>query len=99
MIEMGVDVWQGGTFQNDISALVKEYGGDISFMTGIDSMVVDRVDWSQEEIAHVVEDICTKCGTKYFIPCQTQGLPTSTYDGVADAIDIEIDRMSAKMFG
>jgi len=99
MIEMGIDVWQGGTYQNDIPNLVKEYGGDISFMTGIDSMVVDRADWSQDEIARIVEDICTACGTKYFIPCQTQGIPESTFPGVAEAIDVEIDRMSAKLFG
>ena len=98
MIEMGVDVWQGGTILNDIPALVKQYGGQISFMTGIDSHLVDVPDWSREKIAEVVENICRACGTLYFSPCQTQGGPMSTYEGVYEAINEEIDRMSKEMF-
>lgn len=98
MIEMGVDVWQGGTVLNDIPALVKQYGGQISFLTGIDSQIVDTPDWSREKIAEVVRDICRSCGTLYFCPCQTQGAPVSTFEGVYETIDEEIDKMSKEMF-
>ncbi len=97
MIEMGVDVWQGGTVANNIPELVKKYGGQISFLTGIDSQIVDREDWSFDEIESIVRDICKKCGPLYFCPCQTAGLPMSTYDGVYDAIDKAIDVMSEEM--
>lgn len=98
MIEMGVDVWQGGTVLNDIPALVKQYGGQISFMTGIDSQLVDVPDWSREKIAEVVSNVCHACGTKYFIPCQTQGADISTFPEVYGIINEEIDRMSKEMF-
>lgn len=98
MIEMGIDVWQGGTIANDIPELVKKYGGQISFLTGIDNQIVDREDWSKEEVKAVVEKICRACGTKYFLPCMTQGAPMSTYPGVYEYVNECIDEMSKEMF-
>ena len=37
MIEMGVDIWQGVMTTNNVPELIKKYGGQISFMGGIDS--------------------------------------------------------------
>lgn len=98
MIEMGIDVWQGGTIANNIPKLVKEYGGQISFLTGIDNQLMDRPGWSYEEIEATVRKICQECGTLYFCPCQTQGAPLSTFDGVYDAINKAIDVVSLEMF-
>lgn len=98
MIEMGIDVWQGGTQLNDIPALVKQYGGQISFLTGLDNQLLDTVDWSSERIDARVREMCEACGTLYFCPCQTAGQPMSTYEGVYDAANEAIDRMSAEMF-
>ena len=98
MIEMGIDVWQGGTKLNNIPALVKEYGGQISFMTGIDTALLDKPDWTREEVAAVVREACTSCGTLYFSPCQTAGMPMTNYEGVYDAINEAIDKMSAELF-
>src|SRR5699024_518410 len=36
MIEMGIDIWQGVMSTNNIPELIKEYGGQITFMGGID---------------------------------------------------------------
>jgi hypothetical protein len=55
---------------NNIPELIKEFGGKITFMGGIDNGVVDREDWKQDKIAEVVEKICKECGNKYFIPEQ-----------------------------
>ncbi len=41
MIEMGVDIWQGVMTTNNVPELMKKYGGQISFMGGIDSAKVD----------------------------------------------------------
>lgn len=67
-------------------------------MTGIDSQLVDKPEWSRKEIAATVRKICKDCGTLYFCPCQTQGSPESTYEGVYEAIDEEIVKMSCEMF-
>lgn len=99
MIEMGIDVWQGCMSVNDLPKLVKEYGKDITFMGGIDNGKVDRVDWNQEMIAAETDQLCRDCGPKYFIPCTTHGLNFSCIDGVYDAVDVEIDKMTKEIFG
>lgn len=98
MIEMGIDIWQGGTVKNDIPALIQQYGGQISFMTGIEATDVEKEDWTREDVEKAVRKSCTACGKHYFIPCQTAGGPASVYEGVYDAIDEAIDGMSKEMF-
>lgn len=98
MIEMGIDIWQGGTVMNDIPALIKQYGGQISFMTGIEAADVDKDGWTQEDVRNAVRKACRECGKHYFIPCQTGGGPTSVYEGVYEAIDQEIENASKEMF-
>lgn len=98
MIEMGIDVWQGGTKANNLKSIIETYGGKISIMSGVDSAIVDRLDWSKKEIFNLVENACTQLGTRYFIPCQTQGDVASTFEGVYDTINDAIDTMSEKMF-
>lgn len=98
MIEMGVDIWQGVMESNDVPALIKKYGGQISFMGGIDSAHVDYPGWTQEIVAEQVRRACTECGKHFFIPSASQGLPASTYPGVYEAISKEIDNMSKAFF-
>ena len=98
MIDMGIDIWQGVMTTNNIPELIRKYGGKISFMGGIDSATVDFEGWTQEVVAQQVERACGECGKLYFIPCASLGLPTSTFPGVYDALDAEIDRCSKKFF-
>ena len=98
MIDMGIDVWQGVMRTNNIPELIKQYGGKITFMGGIDSATVDYEGWTEEEVAKQVRAACESCGTKYFIPCTSQGLPISTYPGVYEAVAREVDKMSKEMF-
>ncbi len=98
MIEMGIDIWQGVMSTNDVPALVKQYGGKISFQGGIDNGIVDRIDWTKENIAKHVEEICKACGKHYFIPNTTMGGPESTYPGVYETVTEEINKMSKIMF-
>ena len=98
MIDMGIDVWQGVMRTNDIPSLIKQYGGKITFMGGIDSATVDYEGWTEEEVAKQVRAACESCGTQFFIPCTSQGLPISTYPGVYEAVSREIDNMSKEMF-
>jgi uroporphyrinogen-III decarboxylase len=98
MIDMGIDIWQGVMTTNNTPELIKQYGGQISFMGELDSGPLDIKDWSYDEIAKHVEKACTTCGKKYFIPCLTQGLGISSFPGVYDAASKAIDAMSKKMF-
>ena len=97
MIEMGIDIWQGCMTTNNIPELIKKYGGQITFMGGIDSGVVDFPAWNQEIVDREVEKAC-KNGKIYFIPSLTQGLNISSFPGVYEAVSETIDKMSKKMF-
>ena len=98
MIEMGIDVWQGCMTTNNTPELVKQYGGQLTFMGDLDNGLLDREDWSEELIAKEVERACRSNGKLYFIPCLVRGLPGSTYPGVYEAVSKEINRMSKEMF-
>ncbi|HIY00645.1 MAG TPA: uroporphyrinogen decarboxylase [Candidatus Blautia faecipullorum] len=98
MIDMGIDIWQGVMTSNDIPGIIEKYGGKITLMGGIDSASVDREDWNQELIAREVRKSCLSYGTRYYIPCCTQGLPMSIYPGVHEAVTAEIDKMSKEVF-
>lgn len=98
MIEMKIDIWQGCVTTNNVSELIRKYGGKISFMGDIDNGLVDREDWTQELIEQHVRRACEENGKHYFIPCITQGGKGAVYDGVYDAISREIDKMSKEMF-
>jgi hypothetical protein len=98
MIEMGIDIWQGVMNTNNIPELIKEYGGQISFMGGIHSGLVDFPDWTPEIVADYVEKACRDNGKLYFIPCQTSGLPIDNFEGVYATVSKEIDRMSTILY-
>ena len=98
MIDMGIDIWQGVMNSNNIPELIKKYGGQITFMGGIDSTTVDIEGWTQEKVRQEVRKACEACGKLYFIPNASQGLPVSTYPGVYEAISAEIDLASKDMF-
>jgi hypothetical protein len=98
MIEMKIDIWQGCVTTNNVSELIKKHGGKISFMGDIDNGLVDRGDWTQELVAKHVRRACEENGKHYFIPCITQGGKGAVYNGVYDAISLEIDKMSKEMF-
>ena len=98
MIEMGTDIWQGAMTTNDLPALIKQYGGKITFQGGIDNGLVDRADWTEENCMKYTRDICKACGPMYFIPSTTMGGPDSTYPGVYECVSRCIDQMSQEMF-
>lgn len=98
MIEMGIDIWQGVMTTNNTPELIKQYGGRITFMGDIDSGVIDFPGWTRENIAEHVERACRTCGKLYFIPGASQGLGVSSFPGVYETTDEEIDRLSRLMF-
>lgn len=98
MKEMGVDIWQGCMSSNNVPELIKEHGKEISFMGGIDSAMVDYPGWTPEAIEAAVRKVCDECGTKYYIPCITQGLGISTFPGVYECTSEVIAAISKEKF-
>ena len=98
MIEMGVDIWQGVMNTNNIPEMIKQYGGKITFMGGIHSGIIDHPEWSQEQIAAEVKRTCEENGKLYFIPSSCQGLPGSSFPGVYEATDVEVEKMTKELF-
>lgn len=99
MIEMGIDVWQGTFSTNNIPELIKKYGGQISFMGGIENMLVDFEGWTKENNRKQIRHLIDTCGEKYLIPCIAQGGPGSVYPGVYDSMSEEIAAYNTERFG
>ena len=99
LIEMGIDVWQGNMRTNNTPELIKKYGGKITFMGDIDNKDVDFPGWTREDVRKAVKRACDSCGSKYFIPCITQGGPGSTFPGTYAVLCEEIDKYSEEVFG
>jgi hypothetical protein len=98
MIEAGIDIFQGCNTQNNVPELVKKYGGKISFMGDLNNGVLDRADWSADEVRREVERACRNNGKHYFIPCLIRGGPGGIFPGVYEKVSEEIARMSKEMF-
>ena len=98
MIDMGIDIWQGVMNSNNIPELIRQYGGKITFMGGIDSASVDYPDWSEAVVEREVRRACAENGKRYFIPCPSLGGPMSTFPGVYEAVCRAIDKVSGEMF-
>ncbi len=98
MIDMGIDIWQGTMSSNNIPELIQKYGDKITIMGGIDSASVDRPDWTPELVEKEVRRVCEENGTKFFIPCITQGLGISTFPGVYETASEVIDKISKEKF-
>lgn len=99
MIEMGIDIWQGNMRSNNTPELIKKYGDKITFMGDIDNKDVDFPGWTREDVRKAVRRACDACGSKYFIPCITQGGPGSTFPGTYAVMCEEIDKYSEEVFG
>jgi hypothetical protein len=99
MIEMGVDVFQGATSENNIPALLRKYGGQISIHGGLDNGKFDKPDWSVDAIRAELKKLFEVTnGGKYLIPGFTMGGPGSTFPGAYEAASAEIDAFSKIYF-
>jgi hypothetical protein len=98
MIRMGVDIFQGAVYDNNIPELIKQYGGRISIMAGLDNGKYDTADWSVKKIHDGLEELFKTAGAKYLIPGLTMGDPKSSYPGVYEAVTAEIENFNRIYF-
>ncbi len=97
MIEMGIDIWQGCMRANNIPKMIADYGGQISFMCGIDNQDIDDPDWNEERVKFVVKQAIEEGSRHYFIPCMAGGGPGATFPGLYQAVSAEIDRINSTL--
>ncbi len=98
-IDMGVDIWQGPVTENDLPALVKEYGGQISFQGGIDNGKFDVADWSFDKIYDHVKNLVESTGVNYMIPSFTSAGPMTAFPGAYEAASKAIAQVSEELLG
>lgn len=97
MAEMGIDIWQGATPQNDIVAIQKKLGGRMAIMGGIDAPLIDRPDFDENVIrSEVRRCIDTYCPQGYFIPCIPNLIPI--YPEVKNIYEDELTRYGKEYF-
>jgi len=99
MIEMGIDVWQGTMKANNPPELIAKYGGQISFMGGIDNKMVEFEGWTEESVEKTVREELELYDKKFFIPCIAQGGPGSVFPGVYQVMSDVIDKVNEEKFG
>ncbi len=99
MIEMGINVFQGATIENNIPAILKKYNGQISIQAGLDNGKFDKENWSKEAIFNQLDTLIADCdGGKFLIPSFTMGGPGTTYPGAYEYASEAIDQLSKKYF-
>lgn len=98
MIDMGIDIWQGVMTTNDIPKMIKDYGGQITFMGGVHSGIIDHPTWTKEQVEEEFSKTCHDNGKLYFIPGACQGMGVSSFPGVYETSDEAIDKMTQKLF-
>lgn len=100
MAEIGVDIWQGVTPENDIPMLQKKLRGRMAFMGGLDAAIIDVPDVLEETVRGEVDRACDAyVPGGGFIPCLTYGGDGgSIYPQVGVIAEDEIAKWSEEYF-
>ena len=78
MVDIGVDVWQGPTPENDIPGVIHRAKGKILLIGGIDMSSIDFEDAPEYHIReHIRRTIDRYAGEGHFLPCFTSIRPIS----------------------
>lgn len=96
MVEIGINIWQGPTPENDIPGVIERTGGKLFMFGGVDMSRIDRPDADEKTIrAHIREtfDRYAPCG--HFLPIFTSWMPVHSF--VADIARDEMKTYGAYM--
>jgi len=76
MVEIGIDIWQGVTPENDIPAIIEKTEGELFIFGGIDMPSIDYPGVDEETVRrHIRETFDKYAPTKRFLPMYTSWLP------------------------
>ena len=91
---------QGCMKSNNNPELIRQYGGQMTFMGDIDNKFVDFNGWTPADCEKATLASIERCNSmKCYIPCITQGGPGSVYPGTYAEITKTIDRYNIEHFG
>ena len=80
MVEVGIDVWQGVTPQNDIPDVVERTQGKLFMFGGIDMPLIDYPGVTEDVIrTHIRETLDKYAPTKRFLPVFSSWLPVQSH--------------------
>ena len=97
MVDLGINIWQGVTPENDIPAVQAAVQGKLTLMGGINAPIVDRVGASEENIREEVRRCLREyCPGGYFLPCVTS--EQAFTPGVQEIIDDELRRANVSVY-
>ena len=102
MVEIGIDIWQGVTPENDIPAIVEKTGGKLLLLGGLSMPDIDYPGVTEDVIRLRVREAIDKYApTKRFLPMFTSWLPV--YPHVKEIASDEMEKygmaVAEKVFG
>ena len=102
MVEIGIDIWQGVTPENDIPLIIEKTQGKLLIFGGVDMPALDYPGVKEDVVRSQIRSSLDKYGpTKRYLPIFTSWLPI--YEGVYDAGTDEMEKygaeIAAKFFG
>ena len=94
MLEIGMDIWQGITPENDIPGVVERTQGKLFLFGGINMPVIDYPGATEEQVrTHIRETIDKYAPTKHFLPMFCSWLPVTP--GVKEIACEEMEKYGA----
>ena len=99
--EMQIDVFQGAIDTNNIPELIKEYGGRVTIMGGLNNGIYDKPDTTYEQIEAGYRNLLDSCpdqGKHYLVPGLTMGEPGSVYKHIYGMCSEVIAKLSKEYF-
>jgi len=94
MVEIGIQVWQGCTPENNIPAIIEKTGGELLIWGGVNMPVIDDPYVTEEAVrAHIRETLDKYAPTKRFVPMYCSWLPL--YPGVKEIGRDEMEKYGA----
>lgn len=96
MVDIGMDIWQGPTPENDIPEVIRRTEGKLFLFGGIDMSKIDHQDAGEAEIREHIRSVFDRyvpCG--HFLPCFTSWMPVHPH--VAEIARDEMNKYGAVM--
>jgi hypothetical protein len=102
MVEIGMDIWQGPTPENDIPGVIRRTEGKLFMLGGIDMSKIDHPDAGEQLIREHIRSTFDKYASRgHFLPCFTSWMPVNAH--VAEIGRDEMNKCGAvtaeKLFG